>query len=133
MPGDYTRFTFQPRKRYSGVWMQQGRAQVDADWTEEVEIGKRRVRVLALDTFGPVGLPLLTTPNAFLISLLAGSPPDLGIGPGRLYVQGLLAEIFPDEDWTYLTQPFLPDPPPLPAGNVVVYLDVWEREITSIE
>ncbi|MCI0347567.1 MAG: DUF6519 domain-containing protein, partial [Chloroflexi bacterium] len=133
MPGDYTRFTFEPRKRYSGVWMQQGRAQVDADWVEATEIFKRGTRTLALDTFGPVGLPVLTTPNAFLISVIAGPPVDLGIAAGRLYVEGWLAEIFPDETVTYLTQPFLPDPPPLPAGNVVVYLDVWEREITYIE
>ena len=36
MSGDYTRFTFDPLKRYSGVRMQQGRVQLDSDWNEEV-------------------------------------------------------------------------------------------------
>jgi hypothetical protein len=133
MAGDYTRFTFDPRKRYSGVWMQQGRVQVDADWNEAIDIVKRRIRTLALDAFGPVGLPILTTPDAFLIGLIAGPPADLSIGEGRLYVRGRVAEIFPGEGVTYLTQPFLPDPPPLPDGDSAVYLDVWEREVTYIE
>jgi nitrous oxidase accessory protein NosD len=131
MSGDYTRFTFDARKRYSGVLMQQGRVQLDADWNEAVDVFKRRVRTQALDTFGPVGVPYLTTPDAFLIGALPG--PDLSIEPGRIYVDGLLAELFEDETATYLNQPFLPLPPPLPAGDAVVYLDVWEREITYIE
>ena len=38
MSGDYTRFTFDPLKRYSGVLMQQGRVQLDSDWNEEIDI-----------------------------------------------------------------------------------------------
>jgi hypothetical protein len=134
MAGDYTRFTHDPRRRFSGVLMQQGRVQLDADWNEAVEIVQRSVRTLALDTFGRVGLPLLTTPDAFLIGFVPGPPPDLSIGPGRLYVDGLLAELFPEETVSYLAQPFLPDPPPLPAsGGAVVYLDVWQREVTWVE
>jgi hypothetical protein len=134
MAGDYTRFTFDPRKRYSGVQMQQGRVQLDADWNEAVEIIKQRVRTLALDSFGSVGLPVQTTPDAFLIGFLDLLPPDLSIEPGRLYLDGWLAELFPDEGATYLSQPYLPDAPPLPAaGDIVAYLDVWEREVTYIE
>lgn len=134
MAGDYTRFTFDPLKRYSGVLMQQGRVQLDSDWNEEIEIIKRRVRVLALDALGPVGLPTLTTPDGFRIGLIAGPPQDLSIDPGRLYLDGWLAEAFADDNATYLQQPFLPDPPLLPAaGDIVVYLDVWEREVTYIE
>lgn len=134
MSGDYTRFTFDRRKRYSGVLMQQGRVQLDSDWNEAIDIVKERVRTLALDAFGPVGLPMLTTPDAFRIDFDAGPPVDLTIEPGRLYVGGWLAELFADEVATYLDQPFLPDPPPLPAaGDAVVYLDVWEREVTYVE
>ncbi len=42
MSGDYTRFTFDPLKRYSGVLMQQGRVQLDSDWNEEIDILRRR-------------------------------------------------------------------------------------------
>jgi hypothetical protein len=44
MSGDYTRFTFDPLNRYSGVLMQQGRVQLDADWIEEIDILRRRAR-----------------------------------------------------------------------------------------
>lgn len=133
MTGDYTRFAFAPRKRFSGVLQQQGRVQLDSDWNEAVAIFKRRIRVQALDTFGPFGVAQLTTPDAFDVSLVAGPPVDLSLKPGRIYVDGILAEIFPGETASYLDQPFFPDPPPLPAGDAVIYLDLWEREVTYIE
>ncbi len=133
MSGDYTRFTFDPAKRYSGVLMQQGRVQLDSDWNENVDIIRRRVRALSMDSLGFVGVPYLTLPDSFLLGLVGGPPQDLSIEPGRLYVNGLLAEAFADEAATYSDQPFFPDPPPLPAGDSVAYLDVWDREVTYIE
>ena len=38
MKGDFTRDTFDPRNNYTSVLMQQGRAQVDADWNEQAAI-----------------------------------------------------------------------------------------------
>ncbi len=133
MSGDYTRFTFDSGKRYSGVLMQQGRVQLDADWNENIDIIRHRVRNLSLDSFGPVGVPYLSLPDSFLLGLIAGPPPDLSITPGRLYVDGLVAEAFAADGATYLNQPFYPDPPPLPAGDGVAYLDIWDREVTHIE
>lgn len=136
MSGDYTRFTDKPQKRYSGVLMQQGRVQLDADWNEQTEIVKRRWQVQAIDTFGHNAVPKHTTGDAFKITP-AGS--DLTLGEGRIYVEGRLAEIMPGERFkgnpiTYLNQPFYPVPPALPgSGNAIVYLDVWEREVTYIE
>ena len=34
MSFDTSRFTFDPRKDYAGVVMEQGRVQTDADWNE---------------------------------------------------------------------------------------------------
>jgi hypothetical protein len=133
MTGDYSRFTFDLRKRFSGVLQQQGRVQLDADWNEAVSIFRRRMRLQALDTFGPVGVAQLTTPDAFDVSVVAGPPLDLALKPGRIYVDGILAELFPNEAASYRKQPFFPDPPPLPSGDAVVYLDLWEREVTYIE
>ena len=130
MSGDYTRFTFEPRKRYSGVLMQQGRVQIDSDWNEEIDILRRRLRTTALDTLGPIGVPYEVSPDAFKIGFIPGSPADLSIGPGRLYVDGIQIECFAEDGATYRNQPFHP-PLALPAsGDAVVYLDVWEREIT---
>src|SRR5436305_2464764 len=136
MSGDYSRFTDQPRKRYSGVLMQQGRVQLDADWNEEIDLVERRWETQALDTFGPAAVPAATTPGGFAVTLPGGG--DLGLGAGRLYVDGLLAEIFPGEQVdgqpvSYRHQPYYPSPDPLPAGDALVYVDVWHREVTWVE
>lgn len=136
MPGDYSRKSDNSHQRFSALFMQQGRVQLDADWNESVEILRRRIREEANDVFGPVAVPRETTPNGFQIGLTgSGAKADLTIAPGRIYVDGVLAEYFSDESYTYSTQPFLPNPPALSSfsGNVLVYLDVWEREITAVE
>ena len=43
MSGDYSKHRFDPNRDYSGVLMQQGRVQLDADWNEQVEIQDRRL------------------------------------------------------------------------------------------
>jgi hypothetical protein len=135
MPGDYSRFTDRPRKRFAAVLLQQGRVQLDADWNEQAALLTRRDRTQAVDTFGPCAVPRATTPGGFLVSLVAGPPLDLALGAGRAYVDGRQVEIFPDEHWSYLAQPFLPDPPPLSGlgSSALVYLDVWDREVTAVE
>lgn len=135
MSGDYSRFTDRPQRRYTGVRMQQGRVQLDADWNEEVAILKRRWETQAEDTFGPCAVPKETTPDGFKVT---PSGTDLQLGAGRIYIHGRLAEIFPNEKVgndpvSYLHQPFYPQPPALPGGPYVVYLDVWDREVTYIE
>lgn len=134
MSGDYSRFTFDPLRRFASVRVQQGRVQLDSDWNEHSDVLRERTRLLGLDSGGPAWLPTLTTPDAFLIGAIAGPPADLSIQDGRIYVDGRLAEIFPNEGVTYLKQPFLPDPPaPDPTIDTLVYLDLWEREVTWVE
>ena len=55
MSGDYTRFTFDPAKVFSGVHKQQGRVSLDADFNEFEEILDRRDRSEMYDTVGPRG------------------------------------------------------------------------------
>src|SRR6185436_2597767 len=97
MSGDYSRFTFNRLRRYSGVLMQQGRVQLDSDWNEEVAILRRRIRTTTLDILGPLGVPYVASPNAFSIGWIPGLPPDLSIAPGRLYVDGIQIEAFAEE------------------------------------
>ena len=47
MKGDFTRDLFDPTKHYSGVLMQQGRVQLDADWNEQGSIQRYRGEVEA--------------------------------------------------------------------------------------
>jgi len=64
---DKSRFTFNPRKDYSGVVMQQGRVQLDADWNEWLAELTRRIQAGTLDTIGHAVYPA-TTPFAFHIT-----------------------------------------------------------------
>jgi hypothetical protein len=159
MSGDYTRFTFDPAKVFSGVHKQQGRVSLDADFNEFEEILDRRDRSTAYDTFGGSVIPS-TTPDAFKIGVDANN--DLTIGTGRAYVDGIQVENFGDlstpatADFdaaignlvnklplAFKAQPFAygqPNAPlPFPAISAtpgtlnLVYLDVWQREVTSWE
>lgn len=136
MAGDYSRQTHDPRKRFAAVLMQQGRVQIDADWNEQAVLALDRARAQARDTFGRAAVSRFSTESAFRIGRLVGPPPNLSIQPGRMYVEGLLAEAFATDGApiSYLRQPFLPDPPALPtSGGAVVFLDVWQREVTWVE
>ena len=147
MSGDYSRKIFKPNRNYSGVLMQQGRVLLDADWNNQTEINLRRQRAQTVDSIGRAVVPM-ETPDAFRLELNAG---ELSIFPGRMYVDGLLAEnhgASPDEFYAvldeergtapvlYQNQPFFPNAQvidPLPTfGSHIAYLDVWQRELTYV-
>src|SRR6516165_6418312 len=93
MSFDSSRFTFDPWNSFFGVVMQQGRVQLDSDWNEWLAEFMRRVRAGTLDTLGRAVVPL-TTKSAFQITPAqdASGNASIGIGQGRMYVDGLLAE-----------------------------------------
>lgn len=159
MSHDNSRKIFNPLDDYFGVVMQQGRVQVDVDWNTMVDQFRRRLQAESLDTFGTSVVPRETA-DGFLIS---GPVAAFEIGPGRIYVDGILAENHTDTlKWdarlaeiagsaklsgadvdatpsgmvgttSYNNQPYYPDPPALPAGNYLVYVDVWQRDITYLQ
>lgn len=148
MGSDSTRFSFNPIKGFSGLHKQQGRVSLDSDSTEFEEILDRRARATTYDIVGQAVTPA-TTPNGFLIGGTLAAPT---IGVGRAYVDGILAECFGDLTTTdrddvlgrvrgsapiaYGAQPFFYAPgfPALPAAvGDIVYLDVWQREVTVFE
>jgi hypothetical protein len=151
MSGDYSRNTFDPLRDFSAVLMQQGRVQLDADWNELIEILDRRLRAETIDIIGCGTVPK-GTPNGFAIGIDAGSG-NLTIGCGRIYVDGLLAEnhrnaplefdaVLGEQRGTaavpYNEQPYFPNAATVgPAltgdGPHLVYLDVWQREVTYLE
>lgn len=154
MSFDNSRFTFNPWNDYFGVVMQQGRVQLDADWNDWLTQFARRMQAGTLDMLGLSGVPT-TTPGAFQVtaSTDASGKPHITFGVGRIYVEGLLAENRGPAaaaqwdallgEWTgtpqtqvdYAAQPYLPSAPAIPtppAGPYLVYLDVWQREVTSL-
>ena len=145
MSFDLSRIRFDARRDFLGVVMQQGRVQLDADWNEWVAQLARRIQAGSYDTFNGSVVPR-TTPDGFHIEATAGA---ITIGVGRMYVDGLLAENHggtPDA-WDphlaelagttaidYTAQPYYPDPPALPqSGRHLVYLDVWQRDVSAVE
>ncbi len=155
MSFDCSRFSFDAWKDFLGVVMQQGRVQLDADWNEWVSQVARRLQAGTLDTIGRAVVPR-ETPDGFRIEAAGGA---LTIGHGRIYVDGLLAENHGGEplQWEpalaeltgsaplpFFAQPYLPfnaanitgspfNRPQFSAGPHLVYLDVWQREVTHLQ
>jgi hypothetical protein len=157
MKGDFTRETFDPRRHYNGVRMQQGRVQLDADWNEQLDIAAHLHETGTGDLIGHCGAPLHDAGFAIAASVAAlpaaqqaaaaalpFASGDLFISAGRYYVDGILCE----NEAPVLAgrQPDLPPGaaivavddnaavalPPAP-GVYLVYLDVWNQHLTAIE
>jgi hypothetical protein len=132
MKGDFDRETFDTRRHYAGVLMQQGRVATAADWNEEGEILRRRIRVEARDVIGPCGGP--EGECGFAIGF---NDNVITIGAGRYYVDGILCENETDA-LPYDEQPDYPGSPDWTAAVgdarfALVYLDVWGRHITALD
>jgi hypothetical protein len=137
--GDFTRDTFDLKKHFSRVLMQQGRVQLDADWNEQTSILLHHLRSLAADLIGPHATP----DGGFEITGSSPANRDFLIGEGKYYVNGLLCENKNLKDGngnaidvTYFSQPDYRrdmENNKLPSGALLVYLDVWERHVTYVE
>ncbi len=131
MKGDFSRQTFDRKKHYRGVLMQQGRVQVDADWNEQVHLEAYLRTTEAQDVIGLVGAP------KYAGGFKVGRSPDqkdLTLSPGRIYVGGRLCEIDSHPDGaTYFTQPWYPNPDKPEGGHYLVYLDAWPRHVSAVE
>lgn len=163
MNGDFTRMTFDGKKHYNRVLMQQGRVQLDADWNEQFDISAHRVETETTDAIGACGTPLNQPGFTLIVPDTVGQLPmadqtrltqlgilplqtgDFLIGPGRYYVNGKLCE---NEDYVLYTQqtdmpgddptkppsqPNLEIKPFADDGQYLVYLDVWDRHITALD
>ena len=148
MKGDFSRDSFDSRKHYSRVLMQMGRVLPDADWNAQADTVLPLLRALAAAIFGPHG----GSGFKVLAKLNPNGPlevSDLFISPGHYYVGGILCEnnrganIAQSLGATYYNQPHFPLPtqklkddfkiPNLTTKPFIVYLDVWERLVTSVE
>ncbi len=137
MRGDFTRWTFNRNKRYSGVLNQQGRVALDADWNEQIAIELDDTRAGRADTIGLCGGP--RDMAGFAVEPAGAT---LNITAGRYYVAGIRVELAqtvaitaqPDLPVTSLAQVAgLPADATMPTGVYLAYLDVWERHLTALE
>ncbi|MCX6632972.1 MAG: DUF6519 domain-containing protein, partial [Candidatus Solibacter sp.] len=130
MKTQISRDSRQARKRYSGVYQQQGRMLTDADWNELVDILKARVDE-ALGQIVGSGAPKRAKTDGPLV------PAKDKLAPGDLFADGVYARLRPSADQTgqfsYTQQADFPGAPALPAGDYLLYADVWERPVTALE
>ena len=149
MNGDFSRSTFAASNHYSGVRMQQGSVQIDADWNEQADIIRHQIvtpledMLGAFAAAGTLGSPAQA---GFALALAAPAqtgggktaPPDITISAGRAYAGGVLCEN--DAACRYAAQPDYPGAAArlaalLDAGctRFIVYLDVWDRHVIALE
>ena len=124
--------TFDPRKRYVGVRLQQGVPLLDRDWNE-LEDMRRYEEVMLRKRYIGNGSP----DDGFRISALDSPANDFKIATGRCLVDGFEAVNEPDtaDHILYSDQEGVA-PLTIPSGDSridIVYLDVWIREVTSAE
>jgi sugar lactone lactonase YvrE len=121
MKGDYSRFSFDPKKHYRAVLMQQGRLQLDADWNEQVQIAEHRYSAFFRALVGRSGTPRGENREMKLELKDDGS---LTLTKGVYYIDGLLIENESQQDNL---------PVPNEAEEYLCYLDAWAREVNAVE
>lgn len=100
MKGDFTRFTFDPKRHYKSVLMQQGRVVLDADWNEQADIEEHIRETEVRDVVGRCGSPIEHA--GFGIDVAPGGL-NLILSSGRIYVDGILCEL--EEEVGYFENP----------------------------
>lgn len=141
---DISRHVFQPRKRYSGVRMQQGRVLLDSDWNEDERIESEEARRTLIDIVCAKG-----SSNQGFRVLSSGSPIttyDFSYENGSFYLGGLRFETETDAgtperflnqpDWLQIETSNLLQLPTLTGTEVrydLVYLHGWEQVVTAVE
>ncbi|TCJ12323.1 hypothetical protein EZJ19_12345 [Parasulfuritortus cantonensis] len=141
MKSQISRATFDPERHYSGVYLQQGRMILDADWNELTEIQKAALVAALRDAISgslvtdgavPGGAPRVG--GLGLVNVASsGNPPDIRIRPGRLYVEGVPAGLAGAAPVPVAGQPDYPIQADYTAAKVRLYADVWERTVTALE
>ncbi len=145
MTVDISRKTFDPRRHTAWTTTMQGRVATDAPVNENQAQRDRRGRALLTDLAGRCGYPEIL-PDSFKVGI-AGS--ELTVAPGRYYVDGHLADNFGTGTEAFDTvlselrgtdavafsaQPYGTGGAGPPANGLhIVYLDVWQRDVTYLE
>ena len=128
MKTQISRDSFQPEQRYSGIYLQQGRMILDADWNELTDIDKTRLADALRDVLAS-GAPRVGGLHVY------ADPPgsaNIRIQPGALYVEGVPARLDADAPVAVDVQPDYPVALGYTTGQKL-YADVWERTVTALE
>lgn len=124
MKGQISRYTYDRAKQYSAVYQVQGGMVTDADLGEASTIARERVNELGQAAIG-TGVPKADG----VIGFDAAGLPFLR--SGYVHADGIRAFIGMEGSGLdgYARQANYPSPPPVPAGRVLFYADIWERPV----
>lgn len=133
MKAQISRESHRPSLRYSGVYHNQGAMVTDADLDERSEIDRVRTSNLGNDTVRD-GVPAV----GGAVEIAANGAVTLR--EGVIYADGVRGVLTASKDAS-LNKPLaimtqqadLPVPPGLPAGDQVIYADIWERPVFPLE
>ena len=149
MKGDFSRNTFSRKKRYHTVRMQQGRVLLDADWNEMVDMVSDQHTTALRKMIGEhgglgSGFQVTFADNADKCDAeneteKGQSLPELYLHAGQYYATGYSCTL--DETISFEKQPYFPGAADhkraalsnKDAQRWLVYLVVWERQLTTIE
>lgn len=135
MKAEISNHGFRSEKRYSGVYQQQGRMLTDRDWNDFAEIVKQRLDTAldrAIGSGAPRGGGILDGFTEADEPYTAGLRKD----GGWVVVDGIVARLLPaDEakDFGYGNQADFPNSLKVSKTPCVLYVDVWERTVVSLE
>ncbi|MEM7038381.1 MAG: DUF6519 domain-containing protein [Bacteroidota bacterium] len=143
---DISRYSFDPRRHYAGVRMQQGRVLMDDDWNANEQIENEERRKTRTEVIGPFGSP----DQGFKIqnATFGGGLVDFDILPGTMHLGGLRLDMelaSPGQPETFrlqkdwLQQALAVHTPPSLADLTVadrydlVYLEAWQQGVRAVE
>ncbi len=152
MKGDFSNWRNEAGHNFAGVLHQQGRVLLDADWNAQTAIANYWQDTAGSDIIGArVAAVPASLPDSFKVTAAAHAAGtdnvQLQIHPGRVWADGLLAELFGEPDpasaapvpriATYLKPP-VQDPgfdvTTIAAGvRDAVILEVWREEINAFQ
>jgi hypothetical protein len=143
---DLSRDANDPRKRYAGVRMQQGRVLTDDDFNEAAALDAEELRRTRLDAIGAYG----SADDGFLLKdfavvadlgLAAPGRPTFKLSAGTVYLGGLRVAMLADESF-HLQKDWLnfdpasdwPAAPPVGQSRIdLAWLEVWQQPVTAVE
>lgn len=130
---DLSRTAYYPRKRYSGVRMQQGRVLTDDDFNEQEQINHEDKRLTSRDLIGSAGSP---NQGFAIVSVTSdGGNIDFDIAAGTFYVGGTRVALADTQtfklqtDWLQIPDFAAPDG----ERHDMAYLEVWQQNVSAVE
>lgn len=152
MRGDFSNWRDERKQNLTGVLHQQGRVLLDGDWNAQTAITNDWQDTAGRDIIGSgVAAVPADQPNGFKVTSavhdLANNNVQLKVTPGRVWADGLLAQLYgePDPDSTSdvtRVAAYLKPPVQEPAADVssiangkrdAVILEVWREEINGFQ